>query len=161
MTAVPIGEDGARVAALKSKAIDAAVVNLAVALNYADHGDGRIILRFGDIAKHFHAHVIFATDKAIKERPDDLRRFLKGWFETIAFMRTHKDETVKIAMPVLDTDATLTAQIYDELMPMFSDDGRFDPQALAVLRRSFVEMKTLPQEPDMTKLITEAFLPTQ
>jgi NitT/TauT family transport system substrate-binding protein len=161
MTTVPIGEDGARVAALKSKAIDAAVVNLAVALNYADHGDGRIILRFGDIAKHFHAHVIFATDKAIAERPDDLRRFLKGWLETIAFMRTNKDATVKIAMPVLDTDATLTAQIYDELMPMFSDDGRFDPQALAVLRRSFVEMKTLPQEPDMSKLITEAFLPAQ
>lgn len=161
MTPVPIGEDGARVAALKSKAIDAAVVNLAVALNYADHGDGRIILRFGDIAKHFHAHVIFATDKAIAEKPDDLRHFLKGWFETIVFMRTHKDETVKIAMPVLDTDAILTAQIYDELMPMFSDDGRFDPQALAVLRRSFVEMKTLPQEPDMSKLITEAFLPTQ
>lgn len=161
MTQVPIGDDGARVAAVKSKALDAAIVNLAVALNYADHGDGRIILRFGDIAKHFHAHVIFATDKAIEERPDDLRRFLKGWFEAIAFMRTHKDETVKIAMPVLGTDSTLTAQIYDELMPMFSDDGRFDPQALAVLRRSFVQMKTLPQEPDMSKLITEAFLPKQ
>ena len=90
-----------------------------------------------------------------------MRRFLKGWLETIAFMRTNKDETVKIAMPVLDTDATLTAQIYDELTPMFSDDGRFDPQALAALRRSFVEMKTLPQEPDMSKLITEAFLPAQ
>jgi ABC-type nitrate/sulfonate/bicarbonate transport system substrate-binding protein len=161
MTAVPIGEDGARVAALKSKAIEGAVVNLAVALNYADHGDGNIILRFGDIAKHFHAHVIFATDKAIEKRPDDLRRFLKGWFETIAFMRTHKDETVKIAMPVLDTDATLTGQIYDELMPMFTDDGHFDPRGLAALRRSFVEMKTLPQEPDMSKLINESFLPKQ
>jgi hypothetical protein len=44
-------------------------------------------------------------------------------------------------------------------MPMFSDTGRFDPKALAVLRRSFVEMKTLPTEPDMSKLYTEAFLP--
>jgi ABC-type nitrate/sulfonate/bicarbonate transport system substrate-binding protein len=156
---VPIGDDGARIAAVKSKAIDAAVVNLAVALNYVDHGDGRIIMRFGDIAKHFIVHVIFATDKAIQEKPDDLRRFLKGWFETIAFMRTHKDETVKIAMPVMDTDAALTAQIYDELMPMYSDDGHFDPQALGVLRRSFVEMKTLPEEPDMSKLVTEALLP--
>ncbi len=26
---------------------------------------------------------------------------------------------------------------------MFSDTGRFDPKALAVLRKSFVEMKTL------------------
>ena len=31
-------------------------------------------------------------------------------------------------------------------------------QALAVLRRSFVEMKTLAEEPDMKKLYTEAFL---
>ena len=161
MTQVPIGEDGARVAAVKSKALDAAVVNLAVALNYADRGEGRILLRFGDIAKHFHAHVIFATNKAIEDKPGDLRRFLKGWFETIAFMRGHKDETTRIAMPVIGTDARLTGEIYDELMPMFTDDGHFDPQALAVLRRSFVEMKTLPQEPDMSKLITEAFLPRQ
>ncbi len=44
---------------------------------------------------------------------------------------------------------------------MFSDTGRFDPKALAVLRKSFVEMKTLPEEPDMSKLYTEAFLPNE
>jgi hypothetical protein len=44
-------------------------------------------------------------------------------------------------------------------MPMFSDDGRFDQRALAVLSRSFVEMKTLPDQPDMSRLYTEAFLP--
>ena len=42
---------------------------------------------------------------------------------------------------------------------MFSDDGRFEPKALAVLAKSFVELKTLPTEPDMSKLYTEAFLP--
>jgi hypothetical protein len=59
----------------------------------------------------------------------------------------------------MGTDEATTAGIYDELMPMFSDTGKFDPKALAVLRRSFVEMKTLPTEPDMSKLYTEAFLP--
>jgi NitT/TauT family transport system substrate-binding protein len=161
ITQAPIGDDGARVAAVKAKSLDAAIVNLAVALKYADHGDGRIILRFGDLVKHFHAHVIFATDKVIAERPDQVRRFLKGWFETIAFMRSHKEETVKIAMPVMDTDARLTSEIYDELMPMFTDNGYFDPEALAVLRRSFVETNMLPQEPDMSKLVTEALLPKQ
>ena len=48
MTEVAIGDDGARVAAVKTKSLDAAIVNLAVALTYADHGDGRILLRFGD-----------------------------------------------------------------------------------------------------------------
>ena len=42
---------------------------------------------------------------------------------------------------------------------MFSSTGKFEPQALAVLSRSFVEMKTLPGEPDMSKLYTEEFLP--
>jgi hypothetical protein len=50
-------------------------------------------------------------------------------------------------------------QTYDEVMPMFSDDGHFDPKALAVLQRSFVEMGVLPTEPDMSKLYTEQFLP--
>jgi ABC-type nitrate/sulfonate/bicarbonate transport system substrate-binding protein len=159
MTQVPIGEDAARVAALKAKALDAAIVNLGVALNYADRGEGRIVLRFGDLVKDFHIHVIFATDKAIADKPDALRRFMKGWLESIAFMRAHKDEAVKVAMQVMGTDAKNTSAIYDELMPMFSDDGRFNPKALAVLRRSFVEMKTLPQEPDMAALINEAFLP--
>ena len=43
----------------------------------------------------------------------------------------------------METDEATTSRIYDELMPMFSDDGHFDPKALAVLARSFVEMKTL------------------
>ena len=54
----------------------------------------------------------------------------------------------------MGTDAPTTERIYDELMPMFNDDGRFEPKALAVLSRSFVEMKTLPEEPDMTQAAT-------
>ena len=33
-----------------------------------------------------------------------MRGFLKGWFETIAFMRTNKAETVKIAKEVMQKD---------------------------------------------------------
>jgi NitT/TauT family transport system substrate-binding protein len=145
--------------ALKTKSVDAAIVNLAVALNYVQRGEGRVLLRFGDLVRDFHIHVIFATDKVIAEKPQALRSFLKGWFETIAFMRTNKAGTVTIAKDVMGTDEATAAGIYDELMPMFSDHGRFNPKALAVLSRSFVEMKTLPTEPDMTKLFTEAFLP--
>ncbi len=156
---VPIGENGARIAAVKSGAVDACVVEIGTALNFADRGDGRILMRFGDVAKNFLMHVIFATDKAIAQKPDALRSFIAGWFETIAFMRQNKAKSVAIAMAVTGTDEKTTSGIYDELMPMFTDNGHFDPKALAVLSRSFVEMKTLPSEPDMSKLYTEAFLP--
>jgi ABC-type nitrate/sulfonate/bicarbonate transport system substrate-binding protein len=161
ITQVPIGDDASRIAALRTKALDAAIVNLAVAINFVQRGDGRILLRFQDLLKDFHVHVIFATDKAIAARPEALRGFLKGWFETIAFMRANKAETVRITRPIMGTDEATTAAIYDELMPMFSDTGKFEPKALAVLSRSFVEMKTLPAEPDMKTLYTEAFLPKQ
>jgi NitT/TauT family transport system substrate-binding protein len=159
ITQVPIGDDANRIAALKAKAIDGAVVNIAQALNLVQRGEGKVLMRFGELVKDFHIHVIFATDKAIAQKPEALRGFLRGWFETLAFMRRNKSETSTIAMEVMGTDAQTTAAIYDELMPMFSDTGRFDPKALNVLSKSFVEMRTLPQEPDMSKLYTEAFLP--
>ena len=159
MELTPVGDDASRVAAVKTKSIDAAVVNLAVAFNFVQHGDGRVLLLFGDLLKDFHVHVIFATDKAIATRPEALRKFLAGWFETIAFMRKEKAKTIEIARHVMGTDEPTTARIYDAMMPMFNDDGRFKPKALAVLSRSYVEMKTLPAEPDMRKLINESFLP--
>jgi ABC-type nitrate/sulfonate/bicarbonate transport system substrate-binding protein len=159
MELTPVGDDASRVAAVKTKSIDGAVVNLAVAFNFVERGDGRVLLLFGDLLKDFHVHVIFATDKAIATRPEALRKFLAGWFETIAFMRKEKAKTIEIAGHVIGTDEPTTARIYDAMMPMFNDDGRFKPKALAVLSRSYVDMKTLPAEPDMRKLINESFLP--
>jgi NitT/TauT family transport system substrate-binding protein len=156
---VPIGDDANRIAALKTRSVDAAIVNLAVALNYVQRGEGRVLMRFGDLLRDFHVHVIFATDKVIAQKPVSLRGFLAGWFDTIAFMRRNKAETVAIAKEIMGTDEPTASGIYDELMPMFSATGRFKPEALATLRRSFVEMKTLPAEPDMSQLYTEAFLP--
>jgi ABC-type nitrate/sulfonate/bicarbonate transport system substrate-binding protein len=156
---VPIGDDATRIAALRTHSIDAAIVNLAVALNFVQRGEGRVLLRFNDLLKDFHVHVIFASDKVIAAKPEALRGFLKGWFETINFMRGNKAETVRIAKEIMGTSEATAGIIYDELMPMFSSTGKFEPKALAVLGRSFVEMKTLPSEPDMSKLYTEAFLP--
>ena len=119
----------------------------------------RILARFGDLVSDFIVHVIFATNNAMTKKPEALRDFMRGWFETIAFMRANKADTVRIAKDVMGTDEATAGTIYDELMPMFSDTGKFDPKAVAVLSRSFVEMKTLPSEPDMSKLYTEAFLP--
>jgi ABC-type nitrate/sulfonate/bicarbonate transport system substrate-binding protein len=45
-------------------------------------------------------HVIYATDKDIGSKPNDLHNFLKGWFETIAYMRSHQAETVRIVDPI-------------------------------------------------------------
>jgi len=40
--------------------------------------------------------VIYASDKLIEGNPAALKTFLAGWFETIAFMRDHRQETIDI-----------------------------------------------------------------
>jgi ABC-type nitrate/sulfonate/bicarbonate transport system substrate-binding protein len=157
----PLGATTAQFAALKTRQIDGLVADIATLLEAEEKGEGKILFRFGDLVKDFHIHVIFATNKLIATRPDAIRAFLKGWFETIAFMRADKTATIAIAKDVIHVDPAITARTYDELMPMFSDDGRFDPKALAALSRSYVELKILPAEPDMTKFTTEAFLPNR
>jgi NitT/TauT family transport system substrate-binding protein len=147
-----------QIAALKRGDIDGLITDLGNALELEQNQAGRILVRFADI-KDFHIHVIFATNSLIAAKPDAIRGFLAGWFETIAFMRRNKAETVAIAKEVISKDEGITNRNYDELMPMFSDDGKFNPKALATLAKSFVELKLLPAEPDMSKLYTEAFLP--
>lgn len=155
----PVGTFKSMLAALKTKQIDGMVTDVATAYEMEKNGAGKILFRFGDLVKDFHIHVIFATNKAIGSRPDAIRAFMKGWLETIGFMRKNKANTVDIAKDIMETDAEIAGRVYDELMPMFSDDGKFDSKALAVLSRSYVELKVLDKEPDMTKLYTEAFLP--
>ena len=154
----PMGAMPGQLAAMKRGDLDGSIMDIGNAFDLEKKGEGRILVRFTDVAD-FHIHVIFATDKIIADKPEAVRGFLKGWFETIGFMRKNKAETVKIAMEVTAKDEDITQRSYDELMAMFSDDGKFNPKALDLLAKSYVELKVLPTEPDPKTLYTEAFLP--
>jgi ABC-type nitrate/sulfonate/bicarbonate transport system substrate-binding protein len=154
----PMGAMPGQLAALKRGDIDGAIMDLGNAFDLEKRGEGRVLVRFNEI-KDFHIHVIFATNKVIAERPAAVRAFLAGWFDTIDYMRKNKAETVKIAMEVTNKPEDITNRVYDEIMQMFSDTGKFAAPALDTLRKSYVELKLLPAEPDMSQLYTEAFLP--
>ncbi|HXR88606.1 MAG TPA: ABC transporter substrate-binding protein [Stellaceae bacterium] len=155
----PLGTDEAQVAALRTKDLDGMCIDVAGAYRLEKEGAAKIVLHFSTVAPDFINHVTYATNKIIAEHPDQLRAFNAGWFETIAWMRKNKDETVQIAAPVMHQTPEITSRAYDEIMPSFSDTGKFDPKALKVLALSFVQMNQLPAEPDMSKLFTEKFLP--
>jgi ABC-type nitrate/sulfonate/bicarbonate transport system substrate-binding protein len=153
------GSVAARWAALKTGQIEGSAVDLGSALQAERNGLARVLLRFGDMVKDFHVHAIYATDDLVQKKPEAIRAFLKGWFETIAYMRKHKDETVGIAVQVLNLDRDIAGRSYEAIMASLSDDGKFQAAALATLRRSFVELKLLPAEPELAKYYTEAYLP--
>src|SRR5262249_22717911 len=101
----------------------------------------------------------YARKAFAAQSPDAVRGFLAGWFETVAYMKQHRAETIAIVQKSANVSPALAARDYDELSGMFNSTGRVNPAALAVLSRSFVEMGLLPAEPDMKSLVTEEFLP--
>ena len=159
LTFVTVGAETApQVAALVTGQIDALVSSTALGLKLAQQKRGRDLFPASDVVKTFMIHAIYASNKLAAERPDAVRRFLKGWFETIAFMYANKDETVKLAAPITGNPLDVEEQEYDIVMPMFTRDGRFDQKALEVIRRSFVQLHLLDREPDLTTHYTEKFL---
>ena len=76
-----------------------------------------------------------------------VRAFLRGWMETIAFMKANKDKTVEITSKVINVAPSVAARAYDEQIGIFSTDGTFDPKAVAVLKQSFIEMGLLKEIP--------------
>jgi len=157
----PLGSSETQIAALKTHQIDGVTTDSVTVYKFMETGDGRILVKYGDRIKDFHVHVIYASDALIAGNPAALKAFLAGWFETIAYMRDHRQETIDIAVKHTGVSPAVAAESYDDTMPILSLDGRFSAKALDVLATSFVDTKALPSKPDMTTLYSEAFLPAK
>ncbi|HEY3920406.1 MAG TPA: ABC transporter substrate-binding protein [Stellaceae bacterium] len=153
------GSIDANVAAIKTHQADAMTGPPEVGYLLDSHHDGHVAFSLAQFAPHFHAHVIFARNDLIQNNPDLVERFLKGFFAGIAFMKTHKDETTHIAVRELHNTPEIMSRIYDELAPWLESDGHFDPQAIEVLKTSFLDMGILDKKPATGDILTTRFVP--
>ena len=158
---VPMGTISGQIAGLKSGAVDGFIMSASVGYMLADRNEGKVLLHFGDEIKDFHTHVIFATNKVIKEQPDVVRRFLAGWQETVEYMLSHRQEAIELAHKTTELPLKIQEEEFDKVMPMMSRDLRFNDKALSVLLDSFIELEILDKKPDPKTLYTEEFLPAK
>jgi len=161
IVAVALGQMQTRLAAMDRGELDGAVLEAANGYELEEIGRTRNLILFGDIVKHFYTHVIFATDDMIERRPELLRRFLRAWFRTVAFMRANRDFTVKSESRTLDVRPTVVGRIYDAQMAGFSADGAWDPEAIDVIRSSLKELGILTFVPDAKAIYTDKFVPVR
>ncbi len=56
-------------------------------------------------------------------------------------MFDNRDKTIAITQDSTHTSKSIAEKSYDELMPMYNRTGKFDPEALAILAKSFVDMQ--------------------
>jgi ABC-type nitrate/sulfonate/bicarbonate transport system substrate-binding protein len=160
--AVPVAIGGApptQVAAIRTGQVEGAIGGLQVGYQLEEQHVGRLLVDISDYVKTLELFVTFASTAMVKQNPDAVRRFLKGWYKSVGFMKSHKTESVQLASQVLNWSPAVTERCYDRTVAHFSLTGKFEAPALDKLRASFVDLKLLDPSADMSKLYTEQFLP--
>jgi ABC-type nitrate/sulfonate/bicarbonate transport system substrate-binding protein len=157
---VAIGGDlSTTTAALITHQVDGIVEAMGSGYQMEEKKIDRVVGDAGDYIDDFIMHVVFATNDFITANPDAVRRVLKAWFETIEWMLANPDEALRMTAKVTGYSPNVAKRELDAVMPTFSRDGCFDPKALAMLSKSFVDAGQIDKEPDMSALFTEQFLP--
>jgi ABC-type nitrate/sulfonate/bicarbonate transport system substrate-binding protein len=156
---VGLGGVKAAIAALRVHQVDAVVSSTAVGFLLEPRKIARVVAPCASYVHSFIMHANYASKEVARTRPDEVKAFLAGWFEAVAFMHAHKSEAMPIVRSVTKLPADVQAEDYDLEVPELRLNGRFDPKGLAAIARSYVQLKILDHEPDMSKLYTEKFLP--
>jgi len=153
------GSTPAVLAALKTSQVDASISSAQLGLQLGETGEGQLLSDCSAYVGTIELYTMFASKTIVERNPDAVRRFLKGWYETVDFMKSHKTETVAIAAKVMGNSTSVQSRVYDRLVGKLSSTGKFAPQAIETLKASFVATKSVDQSVDMKALYTEEFLP--
>lgn len=156
-----LGASPGRLAALRTKQTDADITGPEVGFRLEEQQQARILMPVDKYAPDFITHVVFARKDLIEKNPDLVRRFLKAYFASVAYMKAHKAETDAVAVSALKETPTSASKTYDYLISALSDDGIFNAKAVQVLKQSFVEMSILKTVPDDSALFTTQFVPVK
>src|SRR4051794_38972236 len=161
ITMVPIGGMPPARAAIKTNQIDGYIGALESGYALEEQKEWRVITSATPFVEQFITHVFFAREELIQKRPEVVRAFLRGWMDTIAYMKANKDKTVEITAKVINVPPSVAARAYDEQIGTFSTDGTFDPKAVAALKASFMDMALLKEPPADDVMFTTQFVPVK
>jgi NitT/TauT family transport system substrate-binding protein len=151
----------ASLAATLTHAVDGFMGATEAGLMLEEQKRGRIITNMEQYAPRFITQVVSTRKDFVQNHPELVERFLKGIFATIAYVHANKAATTEIATRVLHQDPKVMDRTYDSELSMLSRDGVFDPEAVEVLKESWVEMGILDAKPNNDQLFTTQFLPVK
>jgi NitT/TauT family transport system substrate-binding protein len=160
ITPVPVGGlTSSQMAGLVSGQAQAVIADSSLGLELEQQHRGRLLMTADAYVPDFLTIAMLAHTDLIAHRPDVLRRFIRGWLESIALLLRDKDQAVRVASKVTGLTESVISAAYDLQKPQWSQDGRITPQQLTKLARAIHEIGLVDSEPDLTPVYDGEFLP--
>ena len=102
VTIVQLGTQPSRVQALSAGAIDATIISPPLDITAKKQGY-QILVNIAELKIPYPQQVIETTDRFIRENPQTVKNFLKGFIEGVRYAASSKEETKKAIIKYLKT----------------------------------------------------------
>ena len=120
---VQMGTQPSRVLALAAGAIDATLISPPLDIDAMKQGYP-ILVDIAKIGIPYPQQVIETTDRFVRENPQAVKNFLKGFIEGVRYAATHKDETKNIITKYLNTvDPEILEATYQSYLQVTDQSG--------------------------------------
>lgn len=123
---VNAGTTGNALAALQAGKVEAIITSEAVGVKAELQGFGKVLERAADYFGHYQHTFIFATNQYIKEKPENIRAFLKAYRKTVEYAKANPEEALQFAIKELQQDEIPYRKVYAKEIPNWDTSGRVD-----------------------------------
>ncbi|HVY99781.1 MAG TPA: ABC transporter substrate-binding protein [Dongiaceae bacterium] len=156
---IPVG-GGGLAPNLLSGNIDGVVAYPPVSYSLKDSGNARSVVDFGTSMTNVIQSTWVASEKAISENPEGLRKMLSGAFSAVDYMKKNPEWAYQFIAEQMKVDAKVAKEEYESTILPFTDDGVIDE---AALERSlnFLTLAGMSNMPAAKDLYTSEFVPAK
>jgi NitT/TauT family transport system substrate-binding protein len=127
----PLGHSPNRLAALETGQVQAAVLDLAHAIEAQRHG-ARILARPADLPDMPTAG-LNVTETRLREQREQIERMVRAMLKGTRYFKENREETLAVIMDHLGVDRGVAEGTYDLGVGAFADDGIIPDQSLRLL----------------------------
>jgi NitT/TauT family transport system substrate-binding protein len=146
ITTLGVGDQSQRILAMQSGRVAAAVLDPPVEFKALAMGF-KLLIRGADFMEDPQIGLV-ASDRKIKEKPDEVRRMVRATLKGLHYARTHKAETVAAIERTFKIDRDAAEQSYNVVIPLLSADALPTKRSLESLPQTFKTFTK--QEPKLT-----------
>jgi ABC-type nitrate/sulfonate/bicarbonate transport system substrate-binding protein len=146
-------------AAIKTGQLDGYIGALESGYALEEQKEWRVITSAAPFVDDFITHVFLRARRDDPEAARGCAAFLRGWMDTIAFMKANKDKTVEITAKVINVPPSVAARAYDE---QIGTSARTAPSIRGVPRSTASSWRWRAKEPPADEVMfTTQFVPVK
>jgi NitT/TauT family transport system substrate-binding protein len=157
---VGLGGLDAQLAALARKEIAAFVWGDFGAVTEAQ-GRTKLLLRLDSLTPKWIASIQYSSEEQITKNPDAIRQATRALFQALRFMRQSPQEAAAVIGPKLGWTPGAVKAAHAACAPLFSADGRIQPESLRAMQDALVEAGSVKRRVPLEEHYTHDFTPVR